>query len=145
MIMGMTDVTRLINSIEEGDPQAAEELLPIVYEELRRLAAAKMAREANAPTLQATALVHEAWLAVSRDSEAHCNSRNHFFKAAAEAVVGLRFDHQYVPEFVAQERLFELRDQIASGPGNDPLTQLARWFFSNRSRRPIFLGAPPMQ
>lgn len=64
----MADVTQLLGAIESGDPQAADELLPLVYEELRRLAAAKMAREDSAQTLQPTALVHEAWLRLSGEN-----------------------------------------------------------------------------
>ena len=82
----MTDVTRILNAIEQGDPRATEELLPLVYEELRLLAAQKMAQEPPGQTLQATALVHEAYI---RLVEAECrkwNSRNHFFMAAAEAM-----------------------------------------------------------
>lgn len=82
----MDDFTRLLNSIEAGEAQVAEDLLPVVYGELRRLAAARMAREPAGHTLQATALVHEAWLALGGEAEAQWNSRNHFFKAAAEAM-----------------------------------------------------------
>ena len=79
----MSDVTRLIQAIEHGDPHAANELLPLVYAELRRLAAAKMAREQPGQTLQPTALVHEAWL---RLGDARFENRAHFFSAAAEAM-----------------------------------------------------------
>ncbi len=83
----MTDVTRILNAIEQGDPQAAEQLLPLVYDELRRLAAEKMAREKPGQTLQATALVHEAYLRlVDVEKAQHWNSRGHFFAAAAEAM-----------------------------------------------------------
>jgi len=83
----MTDVTRILSAIEEGDPQAAEQLLPLVYEELRKLAAAKMAQENPGQTLQATALVHEAFLRlVGVEKDQHWNSRGHFFGAAAEAM-----------------------------------------------------------
>lgn len=81
----MSDVTRILESIDSGDPKAAEELLPLVYEELRRLAAAKMANEAPGHTLQPTALVHEAWLRLLGEAHAWENSR-HFFSAAAEAM-----------------------------------------------------------
>jgi RNA polymerase sigma factor (TIGR02999 family) len=83
----MTDVTRILFAIERGDLQAAEQLLPLVYDELRRLAAEKMAREKPGQTLQATALVHEAYLRlVDMERIQHWNSRGHFFKAAAEAM-----------------------------------------------------------
>ena len=83
----MTEVTRILAAIEQGDPSAAEGLLPLVYEELRRLAAQKLAHEAPGQTLQATALVHEAYLRlVNTESARHWNSRGHFFAAAAEAM-----------------------------------------------------------
>ena len=83
----MTDVTRILSAIEEGDPSAAEQLLPLVYEELRKLAAQKMAQEKPGQTLQATALVHEAYLRlVDVEKAQHWNSRGHFFGAAAEAM-----------------------------------------------------------
>jgi RNA polymerase sigma factor (TIGR02999 family) len=83
----MTDVTQILSQIEQGDPSAAEQLLPLVYEELRKLAAAKMASEREDHTLQATALVHEAYLRlVDVEKAQHWNSRGHFFAAAAEAM-----------------------------------------------------------
>jgi RNA polymerase sigma factor (TIGR02999 family) len=83
----MSDVTQILKAIEEGDPHAAEHLLPLVYEELRRLAAQKLAQEKPGQTLQATALVHEAYLRlVDVEQAAHWNSRGHFFAAAAEAM-----------------------------------------------------------
>jgi RNA polymerase sigma factor (TIGR02999 family) len=83
----MTDVTRILSAIEQGDPHAAEQLLPLVYEELRRLAAEKMAQEKPGQTLQATALVHEAYLRlVDADKAPQWTSRGHFFGAAAEAM-----------------------------------------------------------
>ena len=83
----MNDVTRILSAIERGDPQAAEQLLPLVYDELRRLAARKLAQEKPGQTLQATALVHEAYLRLV-DAEAirRWDSRGHFFAAAAEAM-----------------------------------------------------------
>jgi RNA polymerase sigma factor (TIGR02999 family) len=84
---GMSDVTRILSAIEQGDPQASEQLLPLVYEELRRLAAQKMAQEAPGQTLQATALVHEVYLRLmGNDVQQQWNSRGHFFAAAAEAM-----------------------------------------------------------
>jgi RNA polymerase sigma factor (TIGR02999 family) len=83
----MTDVTRILSAIEQGDPQAAEQLMPLVYDELRKLAAHKLAQEKPGQTLQATALVHEAYLRlVGSEPNAHWNSRGHFFAAAAEAM-----------------------------------------------------------
>ena len=83
----MTDVTRILSAIEQGDPHAAEQLLPLVYEELRKLAAAKMAQEKPGQTLQATALVHEAYIRlVDVEKAQHWDSRGHFFAAAAEAM-----------------------------------------------------------
>ena len=82
----VNEVTRILGSIAQGDARAAEELLPLVYEELRRLAAHKMAHEAPGHTLQPTELVHEAWLRLSDGKEPHWNSRAHFFGAVAEAM-----------------------------------------------------------
>jgi RNA polymerase sigma factor (TIGR02999 family) len=92
----MSEVTRILDAMEEGDPKAANQLLPLVYEELRRLAAQKLAREAPGQTLTATALVHEAYLRLVRPSrrrsrreetaDPHWDSRGHFFAAAAEAM-----------------------------------------------------------
>jgi len=83
----MTDVTQILSQIESGDPSAAEQLLPLVYEELRKLAAAKLGHEKPGQTLQATALVHEAYVRlVDADASQHWNSRGHFFGAAAEAM-----------------------------------------------------------
>jgi RNA polymerase sigma factor (TIGR02999 family) len=80
------DVTQLLNAIERGEPQAASRLLPLVYDELRRLAAQKLAREKPGQTLAATALVHEAYLRLVGDGERGWDSRGHFFAAAAEAM-----------------------------------------------------------
>jgi len=83
----MTDVTQILLQIEDGDPSAAELLLPLVYDELRKLAAAKLAQEKPGQTLQATALVHEAYVRlVDVKTVQHWNSRGHFFGAAAEAM-----------------------------------------------------------
>jgi RNA polymerase sigma factor (TIGR02999 family) len=83
----MADVTQILNAIEQGDPHAAEQLLPLVYDELRKLAAAKLAQEKPGQTLQTTALVHEAYLRlVGGEPDAHWNSRGHFIAAAAEAM-----------------------------------------------------------
>ena len=83
----INDVTRVLNAVEGGDPEAAEQLLPLVYDELRRLATTKMANEKPGQTLQATALVHEAYLRLVDQAQAqHWDSRRHFFAAAAEAM-----------------------------------------------------------
>jgi RNA polymerase sigma factor (TIGR02999 family) len=83
----MSEVTRLLSAIEQGEPHLAEQLLPLVYDELRRLAAQRLAQETPGQTLQATALVHEAYLRLVDDAQAqHWNSRGHFFAAAAEAM-----------------------------------------------------------
>lgn len=89
----MSDVTRLLSSIDSGDAQAAEELLPLVYDELRRLAAAKMAHETPNQTLQPTALVHEAWLRLTGNENVKWNGRAHFFGAAAEAMRRILVDN----------------------------------------------------
>jgi RNA polymerase sigma factor (TIGR02999 family) len=83
----MSDVTRILSAIEQGDPSAAGQLLPLVYDELRRLAAQKMAQETPGQTLQATALVHEAYLRlVAGETAQHFDNQGHFFAAAAEAM-----------------------------------------------------------
>jgi RNA polymerase sigma factor (TIGR02999 family) len=83
----MTDVTRILSAIDQGDPHAAEQLLPLVYDELRKLATQKLAQEKPGQTLQATALVHEAYLRlVDQDKAQRWNSRGHFFAAAAESM-----------------------------------------------------------
>jgi RNA polymerase sigma factor (TIGR02999 family) len=82
----MSDVTHILQAIENGDPKAANELLSLVYDELRRVAAHKMANEASSHTLQPTALVHEAWLHLGGDKQPTWKNRAHFFGAAAEAM-----------------------------------------------------------
>jgi len=82
----MSDITRILNRVEQADAQAAAELLPLVYEELRKMAAAKMALEKPGQTLQATALVHEAWLRLGGSEAPSFQNRAHFFGAAAEAM-----------------------------------------------------------
>jgi RNA polymerase sigma factor (TIGR02999 family) len=89
----MDNVTHILSAIEQGDAQAADRLLPLVYDELRRLAAAKMAQEKPGQTLQATALVHEAYLRlVDGEKVRHWNGRRHFFAAAAEAMRRILID-----------------------------------------------------
>jgi len=93
----MSEVTQILSAIEQGDPHATEQLLPLVYDELRRLAATRLAQEKPGQTLEATALVHEAYLRLTGDQPAaqtreHWNSRGHFFAAAAEAMRRILID-----------------------------------------------------
>ncbi len=88
----MSDVTRILEAAQGGDPKAAEELLPLVYDELRKLAASKMANEAAGNTLQPTALVHEAWLRLVGDENPKFGGRAHFFAVAAEAMRRILID-----------------------------------------------------
>ena len=88
----MSDVTQLLDAIEGGNPKAADELLPLVYEELRKLAVVRMANEKAGQTLQPTALVHEAWLKIAGDGGEHFANRRHFFKAAAGAMQQILID-----------------------------------------------------
>src|SRR6516162_3145683 len=90
----MSEVTRILSAIDQGEPHAAEQLLPLVYEELRKLAAQKMAQEKPGQTLDATALVHEAYLRLTGDNPGQSwNSRGHFFAAAAEAMRRILIDN----------------------------------------------------
>jgi RNA polymerase sigma factor (TIGR02999 family) len=97
----MSDVTRILSSMEQGDRHAAEQLLPLVYDELRRLAAQKLAQEAPGQTLEATALVHEAYLRLvpagegSSSGKGGWDNRGHFFAAAAEAMRRISSRHTY--------------------------------------------------
>src|SRR5215472_14416065 len=87
-----SDVTRILDAAQKGDPNAAAELLPLVYDELRKLAAAKMAQERPGQTLQPTALVHEAWLRLAGEDKQRWDGRAHFFGAAAEAMRRILID-----------------------------------------------------
>jgi RNA polymerase sigma factor (TIGR02999 family) len=89
----MSEVTRILDAIEQGDPKAADRLLPLVYQELRKLAASKMAHETPGQTLQPTALVHEAWLRLAGSDKQTWDSRAHFFGAAAEAMRRILIDN----------------------------------------------------
>lgn len=89
----MSDVTQLLDAIDAGDPKAGDQLLPLVYEELRKLAVVRMANEKPGHTLQPTALVHEAWLKIAGDGKAHFANRRHFFKAAATAMQQILVDN----------------------------------------------------
>jgi RNA polymerase sigma factor (TIGR02999 family) len=131
----MNDVTRILEAIEHGDPQAAEQLLPLVYDELRKLAARKMAQEASGQTLQATALVHEAYLRLVASAKAsapqdrHWDSRGHFFVAAAEAMRRILVERARRKRSCnqggeRQRQALELDDLPVKDPG-DPLEVLA--------------------
>ena len=89
----MSDITHILNAIQQGRATAAEDLLPLVYDELRRLATRKMANEAAGHTLQPTALVHEAWLRLAASNQQNWKNRAHFFGAAAEAMRRILVDH----------------------------------------------------
>jgi RNA polymerase sigma factor (TIGR02999 family) len=94
MLAGMSEVTHILAAIEQGDPSAAEQLLPLVYDELRQLAAQKLAHEKPGQTLDATALVHEAYLRlVDAEQAQHWDSRGHFFAAAAESMRRILIDN----------------------------------------------------
>jgi RNA polymerase sigma factor (TIGR02999 family) len=111
----MNDVTRILTAIEQGDGQAAEQLLPLVYDELRKLAAARMAAEKPGHTLNATALVHEAYLRLVGDQ--HFDDRGHFFAAAAEAMRRILVNHARDRKRLKRaggRRRLELLDQIGS-------------------------------
>jgi len=114
----MSDVTRILSKIEAGDPQAAEQLLPLIYDELRKLAAAKLAQEKPGQTLQATALVHEAYARlVGTTDEAKWDSRGHFFAAAAEAMRRILIDkarQKLRPKHGGQRRRVNLDEVSAS-------------------------------
>ena len=90
LVVGLTvdAITQVLNAIEQGDPQAASQLLPLVYEELRELAAAKLAQEPPGQTLQATALVHEAFIRLMGQTGSDWHDRSHFFAVAAQSMVG---------------------------------------------------------
>src|SRR5436190_3837563 len=125
----MSEVTRILSAIEKGDPQAAEQLLPLVYDELRKLAAQKMAQEAAGQTLQATGLVHEAYLRLVDVNKAQqWNSRGHFFAAAAEAMRRILIDQVRRKRSQRQggaRRRCELADEdLIDIPLNDELIDL---------------------
>ena len=111
----MNDVTRILSAIEQGDRQAADQLLPLVYDELRKLAAARMAAEKPGHTLSATALVHEAYLRLVGDQ--HFDDRGHFFAAAAEAMRRILVNHARDRKRLKRSggrRRLELLDQVGS-------------------------------
>jgi RNA polymerase sigma factor (TIGR02999 family) len=123
----MNEVTRILSAVERGDPHAADQLLPLVYDELRRLAAGRLAREARGHTLQPTALVHEAYLRlVSPNPERHFTNRQHFFRVAAGAMRRILVDR--ARRKLARKRGggFQRRDlgDIAASEPNDELLAL---------------------
>ncbi len=123
---GVSEATRILGSIAQGDPKAAEELLPLVYDELRRVAASRMAESTPGQTLQPTALVHEAWLRlVGQDSEAQFQNRTHFFAAAAEAMRHILIDRarrkQTLRHGGGQQRLDVDEVQIVAPAADDEL------------------------
>jgi len=121
-------ITRLLEAVGAGEQPAAEELLPLVYDELRRLAAAKMAKEAPGQTLQPTALVHEAWLRLIGVEEAHFQNRGHFFAAAAEAMRRILVERarrkQRVRHGGALERVNANEVDLATDVPDDKLLQV---------------------
>jgi RNA polymerase sigma factor (TIGR02999 family) len=123
----MTDVTHILSDIEQGDPSAAEQLLPLVYDELRKLAALRLAQEKPGQTLQATALVHEAYVRlVDSDTIRRWESRGHFFAAAAEAMrrilVNRARDKRRLKRGGGLERVdLDLAEISLAAPGDDLL------------------------
>ena len=119
----MDDVTRILSAIDQGDPHASEQLLPLVYDELRRLAVQKMARESPGQTLEATALVHEAYLRlVDTTKVQQWNSRGHFFAAAAEAMRRILIEkarHKRSLKAGGDRRRLEMPDIEATNVGSD--------------------------
>src|SRR6266511_4373586 len=119
----MSDVTRILSAIEQGDPHAAEQLLPLVYDELRRLASEKMDHEKPGQTLQATALVHEAYLRlVDAEKVQQWNSRGHFFAAAAEAMRRILVEqarHKRSAKSGGQLQRIELNDEQLAAPSRN--------------------------
>ena len=121
----MSEVTQILEAIDHGNARAAEHLLPLVYEELRKLAVAKMAFESAGHTLQPTALVHEAWLRLSGDENRKWNDRTHFFAAAAEAMRRILVDnarHKRAQRYGGGQQRMELVEiSVASAPNDDQL------------------------
>ena len=124
----MSDVTRVIEAVQRGDAKAADELLPLVYEELRRLAASKMANEAAGNTLQPTALVHEAWLRLVGNENPKFAGRSHFFAAAAEAMRRILIENARRKRALrhggGQQRLDIEEVNVAAGVKDDELLAL---------------------
>ena len=109
------EITLLLQRIDAGDAQAADQILPLVYDELRKLAAAKMARESSGQTLQATALVHEAWLRLGGDAQPDWKNRAHFFSAAAEAMRRILIENARRKQRIRHGGLLEKVSASATG------------------------------
>jgi RNA polymerase sigma factor (TIGR02999 family) len=128
LVSPMTDVTRILSALENGDPHAAEQLLPLVYDELRKLAAQRLAQERPGQTLQATALVHEAYLRlVDTDKVQAWNSRGHFFAAAAEAMRRILIDNarkKRRPKHGGDRQRVDLEESLCRREGGDNLLAL---------------------
>lgn len=128
MIVSVNELTVILQRVDRGDPKAADALLPLVYEELRKLAAAKMARENPGQTLQATALVHEAWLRLGGDDQPEWKNRAHFFSAAAEAMRRILIDNarrkQYVRHGGKAQRVTFDGLELAAGMQDEQLLAL---------------------
>lgn len=124
----MSVVTRILCAIEDGDVHVADQLLPLVYEELRRLAAERLAQERPGQTLQATALVHEAYVRlVDSEKAQHWNSRGHFFAAAAEAMRRILIDnarYKRRPKHGGDRRRVDLQESLASNEAREDLLAL---------------------
>src|SRR5436305_15190155 len=124
----MSEVTRILSAIEQGDPQAAEQLLPLVYDELRQLAAQRLAQEKPGQTLQATALGHEAYLRLVDVEQAQpWNSRGHFFAAAAEAMPRILVDNarrKGRPKHGGDRQRVNLDEALCLGEARDDLLAL---------------------
>jgi RNA polymerase sigma factor (TIGR02999 family) len=138
----MSDVTQILEALAHGDPTVADELLPLVYDQLRRLAAARMAQEPPGQTLQPTALVHEAWLRLAGAKPQGWNGREHFFRAAAEAMRRILVDRarqraaekrggnphrtelsdSKVPVFVEDDQLLSVNEALDELARRDPLS-----------------------
>jgi RNA polymerase sigma factor (TIGR02999 family) len=121
----LSDVTKILVAIQQGDPKAADELLPLVYEELRKLAASKMANESPNQTLQPTALVHEAWLRLAGNENMKWDGRAHFFGAAAEAMRRILIDnvrHKKAVRHGGDQKRVDISDlEIAAATKDDEL------------------------
>lgn len=124
----MSEVTQMLQAVEQGDPNAADELLPLVYGELRKLARSRMAREQPGHTLQATALVHEAWLRLVSDDDRQWANRRHFFAAAAEAMRRILVESarrkSRKKRGAGVEHLDVNEMEIAIGAGDDRILQI---------------------
>jgi RNA polymerase sigma factor (TIGR02999 family) len=138
----MSEVTRILSAIEQGDPSAAAQLLPLVYEELRKLAAEKLANERPGQTLEATALVHEAYLRlVGHGAEPHWNSRGHFFAAAAEAMRRILIGNarrKHAQKRGGQARRVDLDAiELAEHPASDKLLALEEALIRLSDKDPV--------